>query len=178
MKKVYVAVLLLAFSGFSFAQNNGSIRGNFVDTILKQALTDVTITILQAADSSLVTFGRSGRTGTFHIQYLPKGKYRLLATHVGYRNYTRYFDITEETKEVDAGYIALHNRSVLLEEVTVNQEKPPVTFKNDTIEFNAGSFKTKPNSVVEDLLKKLPGVQVDKDGKIKANGEEVKKNTG
>ena len=175
MKKVYVAVLLLAFSGFSFAQNNGSIRGNFVDTILKQAVTDVTITILQAADSSLVTFGRSGRTGTFHIQYLPKGKYRLLATHVGYRNYTRYFDITEETKEVDAGYIALHNKSVLLEEVTVNQEKPPVTFKNDTIEFNAGSFKTKPNSVVEDLLKKLPGVQVDKDGKIKANGEEVKK---
>ena len=63
----------------------------------------------------------------------------------------------------------------MLDEVTVNQEKPPVIFRNDTIEFNAGSFRTKPNSVVEDLLKKLPGVQVDKDGKIKANGEVVKK---
>ena len=58
------------------------------------------------------------------------------------------------------------------------QEKAPVIIRNDTIEYNAGSFKTKPNAVVEDLLKKLPGVQVDKDGKIKSNGEEVKKSTG
>jgi hypothetical protein len=54
----------------------------------------------------------------------------------------------------------------MLDAVEVVQEAPPVTVKNDTIEYNAGSFKTKPNAVVEDLLKKLPGVQVDKDGKI------------
>ncbi len=63
----------------------------------------------------------------------------------------------------------------MLDEVKVVQEVAPVTLRNDTIEYNAGSFKTKPNAVVEDLLKRLPGVQVDKDGKIKANGEEVKK---
>src|SRR5436305_10186645 len=63
----------------------------------------------------------------------------------------------------------------MLDAVQVVQEAAPVTLESDTVEYNAGSFKTKPNAVVEDLLKKLPGVQVDKDGKIKANGEEVKK---
>ena len=175
MRKIFSTILFLAIANISFAQNNGSIRGNLIDTILKQPVGDVTITILQAKDSSLVTFGRSGKSGSFHIRYLPKGQYRLLATHIGYRNYSKNFEITDDEKDIDAGYIAINNKATVLEEVTVNQEKPPVTFKNDTIEFNAGSFKTKPNSVVEDLLKKLPGVQVDKDGKIKANGEEVKK---
>lgn len=175
MRKIFGSILVLCFATVAFAQNNGSIRGNCIDTVSKQPLADVTVTILHAKDSSLVTFGRSNKNGSFNIQYLPNGSYRLLVTHIGYRNYSKNFEITESKKEVDAGYIILNNKASMLEEVTVSQEKPPVTFKNDTIEFNAGSFKTKPNAVVEDLLKKLPGVQVDKDGKIKANGEEVKK---
>ncbi|MBC7827486.1 MAG: outer membrane beta-barrel protein [Chitinophagaceae bacterium] len=175
MRNLFGCALFLCFAATSFAQNNGSIRGNLVDTALKQSIPDVTITILHANDSSLVTFGRSDKTGFFNIRYLSKGNYRLLATHIGYRHYSKYFEITDDKKEIDAGFISLNNKTSFLEEVTINREKPPVVFKNDTIEFNAGSFKTKPNSVVEDLLKKLPGVQVDKDGKIKANGEEVKK---
>ena len=175
MKKISSCVPLLLFVTISLAQTSGSIRGTFIDTTVKQSVTDVTVTILLASDSSLITFGRSNKLGSFNIQYLDPGKYRLLATHVAYRNYSKNFEITSEKKEIDAGYIVLTNKAEVLEEVTVNQERPPVIFRNDTIEFNAGSFKTKPNSVVEDLLKKLPGVQVDKDGKIKANGEEVKK---
>ena len=175
MRKLYCCTILLFFAQLSFAQNNGSIRGNCVDTALKQSVSDVTITILHARDSSLVTFGRTNKTGVFNIQYLPPGNYRLLATHIGYRNISKPFEITNDKREIDAGYLILHSKASILEEVTVNLEKPPVIFRNDTIEFNAGSFKTKPNAVVEDLLKKLPGIQVDKDGKIKANGEEVKK---
>ena len=175
MKKIYSIVPLVLLVSSTIGQTTGSIRGFFVDTTTKQALADVTVTVLEAKDSSLVTFGRSNKSGSFNIQYLRPGSYRLLATHIGYRNYSKHFEITENSKEIDAGYIVLNSKAVLLDEVTVNQEKAPVTFKNDTIEFNAGSFKTKPNSVVEDLLKKLPGVQVDKDGKIKANGDEVKK---
>jgi hypothetical protein len=67
-------------------------------------------------------------------------------------NYSRNFEINDDKEEINSGYIILNSKASLLEEVTVNQEKPPVTFKKDTIEFNAGSFKTKPNSVVEDLL--------------------------
>jgi hypothetical protein len=54
-------------------------------------------------------------------------------------------------------------------------EAPPVTLIGDTVQYNAGSFKTKPNAVVEDLLKRMPGIQVDKDGKVKAQGQEVKR---
>ena len=67
----------------------------------------------------------------------------------------------------------MEKRSVLLDEVVV--ERPPISIKKDTIEYNAGSFKTRPNASVEDLLKKLPGVQVDKDGTVKAQGEQIQK---
>lgn len=175
MKKIYSWISFQFFASLAMAQNNGSIKGNLVDTIMKQPVSGVTITILQSADSSLVTFGRSDKDGSFNIRYLPLGNYRLLATHIGYRNYSKNFAITIDRKEIDAGFIVMNSKAALLEEVTVTQEKPPVVFRNDTIEFNSGSFKTKPNAVVEDLLKKLPGIQVDKDGKIKANGEEVKR---
>jgi len=175
MKKIYSCVSILHLAVVAIAQNNGTIRGNLLDTTGKGPLPDVTITNLHARDSSLITFGRTNVKGFFDIKYLPEGNYRLLATHIGYRNYTKNFVITGEKKEVDFGYIFMSSKASMLEEVAISQEKAPVVFKNDTIEFNAASFKARPNAVLEDLLKKLPGVQVDRDGKIKANGEEVKK---
>jgi hypothetical protein len=175
MKNIYLLGILVFFSLQAVSQNTGNVKGVLMDTAARQPVTDATITILQAKDSSLVTFSRTNKSGAFDVRYIPKGSYRLLVSHVGFRNYSKHFDITDERKEIDLGYIALGSKASMLDEVTVVQEKAPVILKNDTIEYNAGSFKTKPNAVVEDLLKKLPGVQVDKDGKIKANGEEVKK---
>src|SRR5882724_2901467 len=83
--------------------------------------------------------------------------------------------ISETVRDLDIGELILTSESSLLAAVTVGKEVAPVSIRNDTIEFNAGSFKTRPDAVVEDLLKKLPGVQVDKNGNIKANGEQVKK---
>src|SRR5688572_20320879 len=128
MNKVYVCILSLCFCNFSFSQNNGSIYGSLVDTVLKQAVPDVTITILNGKDSALITFGRTNKKGSFDIKFLPKGSYRLLATHVGYRNYSRNFEISEDNKAFNAGIIIMNSKAALLEEVTVNQEKPPVTF--------------------------------------------------
>jgi hypothetical protein len=175
MKHLYSLGLLMLTCAASFAQEKGNIKGSLIDTAMKQPVGDATITIMKASDSSLVTFSRSNSKGDFTVGYLDKGKYRVLITHVTYRNVSRFFEINETTKSIDLGYIPLTNKSAMLDAVQVVQEAAPVTMKNDTVEYNAGSFKTKPNAVVEDLLKKLPGVQVDKDGKIKANGEEVKK---
>jgi len=175
MKKWYSLGLLTLLYLSAFTQDKGNIKGSLIDTALKQPVADATITIMKASDSSLVTFSRSNSKGDFTVGYLEKGKYRALITHVTYRNISRFFEITEATKNIDLGYIPLTNKATMLDAVQVVQEAAPVSIKNDTIEYNAGSFKTKPNAVVEDLLKKLPGVQVDKDGKIKANGEEVKK---
>jgi hypothetical protein len=156
--KYSLTILFLTISILALAQNKGNIRGTLMDTASKNPVTDATITILQAKDSSLVTFSRSNSNGVFNVDYLDKGNYRMLVTHVGYRNLSKFFEITETNKSVDLGYIAMNNKSVMLNEVTVSQEKAPVTLRNDTVEYNAGSFKTKPNAVVEDLLKKLPGV--------------------
>src|SRR5688572_7988202 len=172
--KFFCLIPLALFALPAFSQT-GSVKGILMDTLMRQPVADATITILYKHDSSLVTFSRADKTGSFHVKYLGKGEYRLLITHIGYRNFSKFFTVTSDLQDTNLGYIALVNNTTTLEAITVVQERAPVTIKNDTIEYNAGSFKTKPNAVVEDLLKKLPGVQIDKDGKIKANGEEVKK---
>lgn len=173
--KILLSLLFFFFAiGLLHAQR-GSIKAVVKDSAANLLLTDATITVLQAKDSSLVSFARTNSNGVFSIRNLDHGTYRLLITHVEYRNNNTIFSITSSLADIDFGTIALTSASTTLQEVTITQEKPPVIIRNDTIEFNAGSFKAKPNAVVEDLLKKLPGVQVDKDGKIKSNGEEVKK---
>lgn len=175
--KIYLLLILLLFVPVVFvnAQKEGSIKGIIKDTVSGLPVDNATVTVLLAKDSSLVSFSRTGSTGFFSIRNLENGAYRLLITHVGYLNLSKDFVITTALNDINFGTLTIGNKSTRLQEVTVTQEKPPVVIRNDTLEFNAGSFKTKPNAVVEDLLKKLPGIQVDKDGKVKSNGEEIKK---
>ncbi|MBC7902074.1 MAG: carboxypeptidase regulatory-like domain-containing protein, partial [Gemmatimonadaceae bacterium] len=168
---LFTAVFILTTQVWS----QGSVKGVLSDTATAKFVSDATVTVLDSKDSSLVSFSRSNAEGFFSIKGLSSGKYRLLVTHIGFRNLNRDFVINEHIPVIDFGSLPLLSKSNTLEEVTVVAEAPPVTIRNDTLEFNAGSFKTSQNAVVEDLLKKLPGIQVDKDGKIKANGEEVKK---
>jgi len=175
MKKI----LLILLSGFigvaAFAQKNGTIKGVLFDTIAKQPVSAATITVLQSKDSSLVTFTMTNSRGEFSLTNVPYGDYRLLVTHVSYHNVNKYFSITDANKNIDFPNIELSDKNKVLEEVVVMAEAPPVTLIGDTVQYNAGSFKTKPNSVVEDLLKKMPGIQVEKDGTVKAQGQEVKR---
>jgi len=175
MKKI----LLIVLTGFiwltSFAQKSGSINGIVFDTIAKQPVVAATITVLQRSDSSLVTFTMTNNRGEFSLTNVPYGDYRLLVTHVNYHNVNKFFTINEAHKNVDLANVQVSDKTKVLEEVVVMAEAPPVTLIGDTVQYNAGSFKTKPNSVVEDLLKKMPGIQVEKDGTVKAQGQEVKK---
>ena len=144
-----------------------------MDTLAKQPVSNATITVLKKKDSSLVSFTMTDNSGRFEITGMDAGEYRLLITHVNYHNKTVFFNIKDEKK--DLGTIAMLDKAKVLEEVVVNAEAPPVTLIGDTVQYNAGSFKTQPNASVEDLLKKLPGVKVDKDGTVKAQGEKVQK---
>lgn len=175
MKRFLPLTFFLLCKLLAIAQHDGTINGLLIDTSARQPVSNATVTVMDAKDSSLIAFSRTEQNGKFTIKGLANGKFRLLITHIGYRNITKNFSLSDSTREIDLGFLAFIKTSDLLKEVTVTQESPPVTIKKDTIEFNAGSFKTKPNAVVEDLLKKLPGIQVDKNGTIKANGEEVKK---
>ena len=170
--------LFLSFFLFSltaFSQKNGSVKGVAYDTLAKKPVAGATITLLAKKDSSLVSFTMTDNSGRFELTGIPTGEYRLLTTHVNYHNSNSFFAITDADKNGSLNNIVMNDRTKVLAEVVVQNEAPPVTLVGDTVQYNAGSFKTQPNANVEDLLKKLPGVKVEKDGTIKAQGEKVQK---
>lgn len=174
--KGYLLLIVLLLSGLlTQAQKRGSVKGIAFDTIARQPVGAATITVLQQSDSSLVTFTMTNSSGAFSLSNIAYGKYRLLITHVNYHNVNKYFTLSDSSVNVDLGSIPLSDKDKVLEEVVIMAEAPPVTLVGDTIQYHAGAFRTKPNAVVEDLLKKLPGVEVEKDGTVKAQGQEVKK---
>lgn len=163
---------LLLFPILLFSQKY-TIRGAVVDTA-SAPLAGGTIMLLSAADSSLLGFTRAGENGTFEMKNQPGGAYLLRCTYFGYQNFQQKVVLEGTETVVDLGALKMQLKSQLLDEVEITGLANPVTIKNDTIEFNAGSFKVKDNAVVEDLLKKLPGVEVERDGTVRAQGEEVK----
>jgi hypothetical protein len=172
---VAFVILLIIFSTPLLAQKNinGTIRGKVTDTASKQSLENATISIMDTKDSSSVAFAAANDKGVFEIKGIEAGNYRMLVSFQGYQNISKLFSITPDKQTIDFGTLFMERRSVTLQEVIV--ERPPIAIKKDTVEYNAGAFKTKPNEDVEGLLKKLPGVQVDRDGTIKAQGEQVQK---
>ena len=169
-------VLVLIFSvTTAFSQKNGIIKGIAFDTTVRQPISNATVTLMQKKDSSLISFTMTDNNGKFELTGIQYGEYRLLVTHVNYHNFSRVFNIDEDHKLIDLENIIMNDRAKVLREVTVKSEAPPVTLVGDTIQYNAGSFKTQPNANVEDLLKRLPGVKVEKDGTVQAQGEKVQK---
>jgi 5-hydroxyisourate hydrolase-like protein (transthyretin family) len=173
MKKFYLLLISLAPFFCVIAQKNGSVTGIVFDTISKQPITSATISLLEKKDSSLISFTMTDDAGRFEFKDIRNGEYRLLITHTNYHNNSLSFSITDHDKNADLENIVMKDLAKTMGEVVVQNEAPPVTIIDDTIQYNAGSFKTQPNANVEDLLKKLPGVKVEKDGTIKAQGEKV-----
>jgi len=170
-------LLLLVLGMFSsialMAQNTATLKGKLVDSVGKQALKDASITILEAKDSTLDVFGLAKADGSFTVEKISFGEMIVMIKFQGYEAYTKNVNFSKANASVDLGTIYLRLAANDLGEVTVTQS--PITIKKDTVQFNASSFKTKPNAVMEDLLKKLPGVQVEADGTVKAQGENVQR---
>ena len=173
MKKFYLLSIFLSFAFCSMAQKNGTVKGVAFDTLSRQPLSSATVTLMEKKDSSLVSFTMTDDNGRFEFKDIRNGEYRLLITHMNYHNSSKVFAVSDNDKIADLGNIVMNDASKTLDEVVIQSEAPPVTIINDTIQYNAGSFKTQPNANVEDLLKKLPGVKVEKDGTVKAQGEKV-----
>jgi outer membrane receptor protein involved in Fe transport len=152
-----------------------TVRGQVVDSV-SHGLPGATVIILSPKDSSLVNFGATDAAGKFEIANLAKASYMLKVTYVGYKTYSA--SITPEAGEiVELGSLKMTPAQTKLDEVVIESEKIPVVIKRDTIEYNALAFKTNQNATVEELLKKLPGVEVDNDGTIRSQGEQVKRVT-
>jgi len=174
MKSIFSTALFLLFFGISaFAQNkSASIKGTVKDQE-NNPLPMATVMLLQASDSVLTTFALSDDKGEFLLSKTSKGKYILQVSFLGYKNFSKPLEISGNEESMDAGSIQLEQQSEVLSEVVVEGEANPLNIKKDTVEYNAVAFKTQPNAVAEELLKRLPGVEVEADGTVKAQGQNV-----
>lgn len=172
MRVPAIIAFLLILQSPAFAQKiSGSVKGIIADTAGKQDLEEATVSVSLITDSSDMQFQTTGKNGAFFIKNLGPGTYRLLISFEGYQTIRRIFTINADHLQIDFNTLYMQRATDLLDEVIV--QIPPVKIRKDTVEYAAGSFTTKPNAVAEDLLKKLPGIQVDKNGNITAQGETV-----
>lgn len=169
MKKIFAifSSVLVALAASAF-----DITGNVVDE-MGEPMPKATVRALSLPDSVAVKGDITTLEGQFKITGLKKGKYVLECTYVGYEPVKKAVAISGAN--VNAGTLAMNTTSQQLRDVEVMGIKTPIRVAEDTVEFNADSYKTQPNAMVEDLLKRLPGVEVDSDGKITHNGKEIKK---
>lgn len=176
MSKTLLALFLACSCWFSaLAQNQEhSIKGVVVDTGSGTKLAKSSVVLIHARDSMLYRFTRTDVSGNFQLAGLDTGEYILFATFPEYADYVERFALDSANREMDLGNLGLVLRSKLLEEVLVSRSQA-ITIRGDTTEYDAASFTIQPNSKVEDLLKQLPGIQVDQDGKITAQGQTVNK---
>ncbi|WP_266203173.1 outer membrane beta-barrel protein [Pontibacter kalidii] len=180
MKNFLPFTLLLMFAlcpGASFSQSQkGEVKGVLTDAETNEALPYATVAVYTAHDTAMVTFRMSDEKGVFRVPGLPVGQgLRAVITMMSFQVYRKEFMLSAEQPALDLGEVKLEPSSELLNEVLIVAETPPVLVRNDTLEFNAASFKTLPTALVEDLLKKLPGVSVDAAGNISVNGKAVHK---
>ncbi|HNQ27009.1 MAG TPA: TonB-dependent receptor [Aquaticitalea sp.] len=171
MRKPLFFIALLWIS-FSFSQTKFEISGILKAEQDSVPLESATVFLETLTDSTLVTYTISDKEGRFKLEDRSYDKtLRLVVSLVGFETYTKKITLKEGKTALGTIFMPTAN---LLDEVVI-KSRSPVTIKKDTLEFNVASFKTKKDANVEDLLKELPGVEVDEDGKIKVNGKEVSK---
>jgi len=172
MRKLSLLLVIALLPMFLLAQKS-IIKGTIYDTVSKKGLAYATVSLVSAKDSGLINFTRADSMGNFRLKQVSKGNYLLSASYVGFAPV--WVSVTvPEGKEVDMQNVILTDLKSY-NSITVMAKRPPVVMNNDTIEFNTENFKTAPNAVVEDMLKKMPGVTIDPDGTVKVNGETIRR---
>ncbi|MDD3079163.1 MAG: TonB-dependent receptor [Paludibacter sp.] len=170
MKRFPLFIAVLFISLHANAQH--SIQSSVFDDKNGQALEMATVRLL-SADSALIKGAQTDEKGSFTLSKIKKGDYILVVSSVGYKILKR--NIYMDNRDLILKPVQLKEDVELLKEVDVKGTAAQMVVKGDTLEYNATAFKTQENAVVEDLLKKLPGVEVSTEGKITVNGEEIKK---
>ncbi|WP_309642648.1 outer membrane beta-barrel protein [Flavobacterium sp.] len=172
MPKSYFSLLLLCFNCVVFSQNSIAIKGKILEKNTQVPLESATVYLSSVIDSTVIDYTITDKNGAFLIKTKKITKPVFLKiSYIGYQTYKQ--ELKSITEDRDFGVLHLDENSNVLGEVVVKSEAPPIRIKKDTLEFNASSFKVRPDSNVETLLKQLPGVEVSTDGKITVNGKEV-----
>ena len=172
MKKSILMMLLLLVSIASFAQER-LVSGAIIDRDTKDPVEQVTVQLLKT-DSTYVTGAISNEKGLFHLNAPGNGKYLLKITSVGYKPTVKRV-VIEQDKNLGLGNVVIGADAIMLKGAVVIAMAQKVTLKEDTFVYNSAAYRTPEGSVVEELVKRLPGAEVSDDGTIKINGKEVKK---
>src|ERR1035437_3101333 len=175
MRKLHcILVLLLLCSVNLFGQTAArtTIKGVICDTA-GITLPSAMVMLLSPKDSALVNFTQADNIGAFEFRNVKNSGYLLKIQHMSFLPYQKIIPVSP-TELTDLGRIQLKLVSKMLMEVVIKAARAPLRFRGDTIEYDAASFKVPPGSTVEDLLRRLPGIDVDADGNIKSQGKDVK----
>lgn len=172
--RLIISLFFLLFFSFSFSQTM-TISGHAVDTTNRNEipLVNATAMLVRIKDSLLIDFKRSDRNGDFDFKNIPYDTLQLVVSHPRFAEQSYYIFGSVSNAVFPIKRIVLPPKSQELKEVIIYAYKDPIYYKGDTLVYVADSFATKPNAVVEDLLKKLPGIQVATDGSIKSQGKEI-----
>ncbi len=173
VKQFTLICLFILLTGFGLSAQS-VIKGNLKDTVNYKPMAYSAVALLRYQDSTMVKFVWVNDKDAFRFDNLQQDTYYLQITRPTFADYFEKIVLGMEV-EKDLGTIVMISKSNLLKEVLIKEKSNAIRIKGDTTEFLVDSFLTNKNANVEDLLKKLPGIQVDKDGKIMAQGQEVKK---
>ncbi|TCC94265.1 TonB-dependent receptor [Pedobacter frigiditerrae] len=172
-RTIIVALLFISYT--AAAQNTGSATGKVLNGKDKSPVDYASVAVKRLSDSVTVGGTNTTQTGTFTVSGLAPGKYKLYVVYIGLKSINQEFEITAAAPSKNFGNLTMEDTGVTLKGVTIQGEIPPVVVKKDTLEFDAKTIKVKENAVVEDVLKKLPGVEVAKDGTVTTQGETIKR---
>ncbi len=172
MKRYICLILFIVCVELCFAQH--TLTGTIVDSKTKAVVEMAAVQLFsyQANDSTMLTGAQTDPSGVFRLANVPKGKYKIIISSLGYK--TLSVSVEMKNADHDMGKIPFEEDAVLLNEVQVKGKAVEMVVKGDTLEYNAGAFQTTENAMVEELLNKMPGVEVSKDGSVTINGEKVK----
>lgn len=177
IRSTFLTLAFVFFTGaFLFAEQpkNFRVKGVLIDSIRNEVVEFATASLILKGDEKPSKYALSNSKGSFEILGVSPGDYTLRIEYMGFETVEK--EITVDKQRVtDLGYINMMERINTLESVVVSALGNPIIVKKDTIEYNASSFKTTDNDMLEELLKKLPGIEIDSDGKITANGKSIDK---
>ena len=173
--RYFFILFLILLTMPAYAQKGVDITGTVIEEGTNEPIEQATVRLLSVKDSSMIGGVATSRNGGFVLKNIKNGSYLLHVSFVGFDPLYQPLRITGKNNPVKLGKLALADGAILLGEAVVIGKAPEVTVRNDTMEYNADSYKTTEGSMLEDLLKKMPGVEVDSEGKITVNGKEIKK---
>jgi len=171
--KIWMASFFMMLSVTAFSQFKRVAVEGVIQNGEKEGLIAATVVLLNPVDSVLISYGTTDVDGYFKIRNVAPQKVRMQISYLGFGTIEKIVEIPADSAVYKLGIITLSESSNLLEEIVVKGEFIPITIKKDTIEYNADAYRLRPNASVEDLLKKLPGIEVDEQGVITAQGETI-----